>query len=141
MMSSSRRRRAPVGIVFDIDGVLLAGKSVIPGAAEALAKLRAAQVPHVFVTNGGGRSERRKAEQISELLGGSAVATGEQVCLAHSPMRELATRYWGQNVLILGCIDYASVASEYGFNPEKTFTVPELLAAKPELLSFFGPDA
>ena len=136
--SRCSRTAAPVGVVFDIDGVLLQGKLVIPGAAEALARLRAAAVPHVFVTNGGGRSEGRKASQLAALLGGGPeVASAAQVCLAHSPMRDLAAAHAGQNVLLLGCIDYQQVAAEYGFDPTRTFTVPELLAAKPDLWPFF----
>ncbi len=42
-----------VGIVFDIDGVLIREKSVLPGASKALQLVEAAKVPHIFVTNGG----------------------------------------------------------------------------------------
>eukprot|EP01052_Picozoa_sp_SAG31_P019440 SAG31_NODE_1416_length_8441_cov_11.436706_4_plen_391_part_00 len=136
------RHVSPHGLLFaPLPGVLLRGKAPVPGATQALAKLREARIPHVFVTNGGGRSECRKAAQMCELLGGPDVATAEQVCLAHTPMRGLAAKYWDRNVLILGCIDYAAVAADYGFNPARTFTVPELMAAKPELLPFFDADA
>ena len=64
---------AGVGVVFDIDGVLQRGKAPVPGAAEALRKLRRARVPHVFVTNNGGRLESHKCEQLNAVL-------GEQVC-------------------------------------------------------------
>lgn len=39
---------------FDIDGVLVRGQEVLPGARESLKALEDARVPFVFVTNGGG---------------------------------------------------------------------------------------
>ena len=125
-----------MGVVLDVDGVLQRGHAAVPGAPEALARLREHRVPHVFVTNNGGRLECQKAEQLNEVLGVGA-ARPEQVCLAHSPMRELAGRY--KNVLILGCIDYVDVASEYGF--ENFWTVADVVVATPALWHFFGADA
>ena len=39
------------GLLFDIDGVLLLGEEVIPGAAETIAALRARGIPYRFMTN------------------------------------------------------------------------------------------
>jgi HAD superfamily hydrolase (TIGR01458 family) len=39
------------GLLFDIDGVLLFGEEVIPGAAETIAALRARGIPYRFMTN------------------------------------------------------------------------------------------
>ena len=39
------------GLLFDIDGVLLLGEEVIPGAAETLAALRARGIAYRFMTN------------------------------------------------------------------------------------------
>jgi HAD superfamily hydrolase (TIGR01458 family) len=39
------------GLLFDIDGVLLLGEEVIPGAAETIASLRARGIPLRFMTN------------------------------------------------------------------------------------------
>jgi HAD superfamily hydrolase (TIGR01458 family) len=39
------------GLLFDIDGVLMIGEEVIPGAAEAIAALRARGIPIRFMTN------------------------------------------------------------------------------------------
>ena len=43
---------------FDIDGVLVRGPEVLPGARESLRALEDARVPFVFVTNGGGKPGR-----------------------------------------------------------------------------------
>ena len=45
---------------FDIDGVLVRGRDVLPGARDSLRALEDAGVPFVFVTNGGGEPEDRK---------------------------------------------------------------------------------
>ncbi len=39
------------GLLIDIDGVLMHGSAVIPGAIEAMAALRARDIPHSFLTN------------------------------------------------------------------------------------------
>ncbi|MCB0060708.1 MAG: hypothetical protein KDE19_01280, partial [Caldilineaceae bacterium] len=39
------------GLFIDIEGVLLLGSEVIPGAHEVLQTLRARGIPHRFVTN------------------------------------------------------------------------------------------
>jgi HAD superfamily hydrolase (TIGR01458 family) len=39
------------GLLIDIDGVLLRGNEVIPGAQQALQTLRARGIPHRFITN------------------------------------------------------------------------------------------
>lgn len=43
-----------LGQAFDIDGVLVRGEGVLPGARDSLRALEDACVPFVFVTNGGG---------------------------------------------------------------------------------------
>lgn len=42
---------APKGLLFDLDGVLYVGSQPIPGAAEAVARLRASGLPCRFITN------------------------------------------------------------------------------------------
>ena len=61
------------GIMFDIDGVLLRGKTPIPSASEAIKSLMDPEhkeftVPCVFCTNGFGLPEV-KAATLSERLG------------------------------------------------------------------------
>ena len=48
-----------VGVALDVDGVLVRGGAVIPGASSALKRLVKHKVPFVFVTNGGGWLGRR----------------------------------------------------------------------------------
>ena len=39
--------------MFDIDGVLVRGPHVLPGATEAISDIIRAGIPHIFVTNSG----------------------------------------------------------------------------------------
>ncbi|ETE65819.1 Cat eye syndrome critical region protein 5-like protein, partial [Ophiophagus hannah] len=60
------------GILFDIDGVLVRGRTPIPAARKAFQKLLNSQgqllVPVVFVTNAGNCLCQKKADQLSHLL-------------------------------------------------------------------------
>ena len=61
------------GLMFDIDGVIVRGKEVIPAAVEAFQKLVDEnghfRVPVTFVTNAGNNLRCKKAEILSEALG------------------------------------------------------------------------
>ncbi len=53
--------------LFDLDGVLYRGPEVVPGAAEAVARLRAAGKRLAFVTNNSGRTPAAVAAHLTEL--------------------------------------------------------------------------
>lgn len=61
-----------MGVLFDVDGVLLRGGSVIPAAQRAFRKLVDKDnnflLPVVFVTNAGSCQRHDKATQLSRLL-------------------------------------------------------------------------
>ena len=61
------------GLLFDIDGVLVRGKDVLPTAPEAFQLLINEngnfRVPTVFVTNAGNALRHDKAEQLTKWLG------------------------------------------------------------------------
>ncbi|XP_072179866.1 uncharacterized protein [Diadema setosum] len=60
------------GLLFDIDGVLVRGKNVLPEALEAFQLLcdskGAVRVPTVFVTNAGNSLREQKAKQLTDIL-------------------------------------------------------------------------
>lgn len=60
------------GVLLDISGVLSDGAEAIPGAAEAVARLRAAGLPVRFLTNTTRRPKRRLIENLKKL----GIATG-----------------------------------------------------------------
>ncbi|KAG1470748.1 hypothetical protein G6F56_002503 [Rhizopus delemar] len=97
--SISTANRPNYAFAFDIDGVLIKGKSLIPEATRALKLL-----------NGDNAANRNK--QIDP----------KAVVLSHSPMQNLADKYRDKRVLIVGgsgrkCFD---VAKKYGFSDAVT---------------------
>lgn len=116
------------GFAFDIDGVLLHGRHPLPGAKAALAAVRAANAPHVFLTNGGGLLEADRAAQLATLLDAPSISE-DQVILSHTPMRALAERYGDAPVLVVGGGSTPAVAAAYGF--KRAFTPWQVHAAFP----------
>ncbi|GLC44804.1 hypothetical protein PLESTB_001212300 [Pleodorina starrii] len=114
--SSSSCPSGPPAFAFDIDGVLIRGKHVLPEALEAVRKLTHPdghwRYPVVFMTNGGGVCEARKAQQLSEWLGVRVEA--DQVILSHTPMRDLVPELAQRPVLVSGRGDVLNVARSYG---------------------------
>jgi ribonucleotide monophosphatase NagD (HAD superfamily) len=60
------------GLLFDIDGVIVRGKKVLPSALECFKRLVDSEgkfrVPTVFVTNAGNAMRHDKAKQLSSWL-------------------------------------------------------------------------
>uniref|UniRef100_A0A8C5X6L7 Cat eye syndrome critical region protein 5 n=1 Tax=Malurus cyaneus samueli TaxID=2593467 RepID=A0A8C5X6L7_9PASS len=102
------------GFLFDIDGVLVRGKTPIPAAKRAFQKLVNSQgqflVPVVFVTNAGNCLRQKKADQLSHLLGISQ----DQVMMSHSPLR-MFKRYHEKCVLVSGQGPLLDIAQDLGF--------------------------
>ncbi|KAJ6717760.1 HYDROLASE FAMILY PROTEIN / HAD-SUPERFAMILY PROTEIN [Salix purpurea] len=116
-LQSEQKRRSSFGIAFDIDGVLLRGKDPIGGSPQALRRLYGdsgnLNVPFLFLTNGGGIPESRRANELSELLGVKIVPS--QVLQGHSSFKSLLKRYENQLIVATGKGEPAVVMSEYGF--------------------------
>ncbi|XP_004307430.1 PREDICTED: uncharacterized protein YKR070W-like isoform X2 [Fragaria vesca subsp. vesca] len=109
--------RSSFGIAFDIDGVILGGRAPIGGSPQALKKLYGdsgnLKVPFVFLTNGGGIPESRRAAELSEVLGVNILPS--QVVQGHTPFRTLLRRYENELIVAVGKGEPALVMSEYGF--------------------------
>ncbi|XP_071669399.1 haloacid dehalogenase-like hydrolase domain-containing 5 isoform X3 [Patagioenas fasciata] len=104
------------GFLFDIDGVLVRGKTPIPAARTAFQKLVNSQgrflVPVVFVTNAGNCLRQEKADQLSHLLG--VPISRDQVMMSHSPLR-MFKRYHEKCVLVSGQGPLLDIAQDLGF--------------------------
>ncbi|NXC99577.1 HDHD5 hydrolase, partial [Certhia familiaris] len=104
------------GFLFDIDGVLVRGKTLIPAARTAFRKLVNAQgqflVPVVFVTNAGNCLRQKKADQLSHLLG--VPISQDQVMMSHSPLR-MFKHYHEKCVLVSGQGPLLDIAQDLGF--------------------------
>jgi HAD superfamily hydrolase (TIGR01456 family) len=101
-----------IGVVCDIDGVLLRGDTVLAGSAEGLALLEEHNIPFIFVTNGGGKSETEKSRSLSEKL--STDIRSDQVILCHTPFQSFS-QYFDKNILVIGDPRCCDVARSYGF--------------------------
>ncbi|XP_010693096.2 uncharacterized protein YKR070W [Beta vulgaris subsp. vulgaris] len=117
LLQSSQSNSKPFGIAFDIDGVILRGRHTIGGSAQALQRLYhqsgALKVPFLFLTNGGGVPETKRALELSELLGVNILPS--QVVQGHSSFRNLLGRYQNELIVATGKGEPALVMREYGF--------------------------
>ncbi|KAJ6429039.1 hypothetical protein OIU84_020638 [Salix udensis] len=110
-------QRSSFGIAFDIDGVILRGRDPIGGSPQAVRRLYEdsgnLNVPFLFLTNGGGVPESKRANELSEQLGVKILPS--QVLQGHSPFKSLLKRYENQLIIAAGKGEPAVVMSEYGF--------------------------
>ncbi|CAN9498778.1 unnamed protein product [Ophioblennius macclurei] len=120
------------GLLFDIDGVLVRGKTPIPAAKQCFKYLvdrnGKYRVPVVFVTNAGNCMRQAKAEHLSQLL--DVEVSPEQVMLSHSPLR-MFTQFHKMRVLVSGQGPVEEVAHNLGF--EDVVTIDMLRDAYPVL--------
>ncbi|KAI0146276.1 HAD-superfamily hydrolase [Xylariaceae sp. FL1272] len=103
---------------FDIDGVLIRGGRPIPEAIQAMKVLNGdnkygIKIPYIFLTNGGGKSEAERCEDLSKQLEVD-IAPAQFIC-GHTPMSEMSSKF--KTVLVVGgegekC---RNVAQAYGF--------------------------
>ncbi|EEF32142.1 uncharacterized protein YKR070W isoform X2 [Ricinus communis] len=113
----SQSQRGSFGIAFDIDGVILRGESPIGASPRALQRLYhpsgALRIPFIFLTNGGGFRESKRAMELSTLLG--VHISPLQVVQGHTPFKQLVNRFENEFVVAVGKGEPAAVMSEYGF--------------------------
>ncbi|KAF9887756.1 hypothetical protein FE257_009562 [Aspergillus nanangensis] len=107
-----------MAFAFDIDGVLAHGNEPIEEAKEALKMLNGdnelgIKIPYILLTNGGGKTETARCQQLSEVLD-SPIST-DQFIQSHTPMQALAEYY--DTVLVCGGEGQKirEVAENYGF--------------------------
>lgn len=120
------------GLLFDIDGVLVRGRTLIPAAKQCFRYLvdrnGKYKVPVVFVTNAGNCMRQTKAEHLSHLL--DVEVSPDQVMLSHSPLR-MFTQFHKMCVLVSGQGPVEEVAHNLGF--QDVVTIDELREAYPVL--------
>ncbi|XP_076863229.1 haloacid dehalogenase-like hydrolase domain-containing 5 [Brachyhypopomus gauderio] len=128
----STRSPNPFGLLFDIDGVLVRGRTPIPEAKQCFRNLVDGngkyKVPVVFVTNAGNCIRETKAEQLSHLL--EVEVSPDQVMLSHSPLR-VFSQFHKMCVLVSGQGHVLELASNLGF--ENVVTIDMLREAHPLL--------
>ncbi|KAK4238764.1 HAD-like domain-containing protein [Achaetomium macrosporum] len=129
VFSDKVQKAKNMAFVFDIDGVLVHGDRLIPEGKRVLQMLNGdnqlgIKIPHIFLTNGSGKPEKARCEQLSKILQ-NPIST-DQFIQSHTPMRALAEYY--NTVLVVGGEGYRcrEVAEEYGF---KDIIVPNDIVA------------
>src|SRR3954447_22538350 len=89
------------GFLIDIDGTLWVGGEMVPGAAEALAALRATGHPLVFLTNDSRSSAAELAQRLRE--GGVEADEGEVLTAGRVTARAAArSREAGRGAFVIG---------------------------------------
>ncbi|XP_058206876.1 uncharacterized protein YKR070W [Rhododendron vialii] len=116
--SRSSSERPSFGVAFDIDGVILRGNAPIGGSPRALGRLYddsigTLKVPYVFLTNGGGVPESKRALELEKQLRVNILSS--QVIQGHTPFKQLVKRFEKELVIAVGKGEPAVVMSEYGF--------------------------
>lgn len=96
---------------------MLRGSIPIGGSPTALKRLYdhsgTLKVPYVFLTNGGGVPESKRAKELGILLDVNILPS--QVIQGHTPFKQLMKRFENELVVAVGKGEPAEVMSEYGF--------------------------
>ncbi|CAH0383548.1 unnamed protein product [Bemisia tabaci] len=129
----STAKKPSFGLLFDIDGVLVRGKRVLPFAPECFKKLidpktKKFRIPTVFVTNAGNGLCKSKAEQLSNWL--EVEVTEDRVVMAHTPFK-VFEEFHDKVVLVSGQGPLNEIATNLGF--KKIVTIDDLRKAYPQL--------
>ncbi|KAI1825806.1 HAD-superfamily subfamily IIA hydrolase [Xylaria intraflava] len=147
-LSPASRTAPPFAFAFDIDGVLLHVAKPIPGATETLQYLQRHHIPFILLTNGGGKNEDDRVQDLSERLG--VPLSTDNFVQSHTPFRELVDIPWSRrdveeqsvqglkdkNILVTGSNPEKSrlIAETYGF--KSVITTADILAAHPNVFPF-----
>lgn len=122
-----------IGLVFDIDGVLVHGRKPLPGGPEAITWCVTASIPHVFLTNNAMDLEADRASVLSSIL--NVDIDAERMIVAHTPLADEAALLKDDGlVLVTGYTkrDLKDIMKSKGL--KKVKTVAEFAAERPYLL-------
>jgi len=100
------------GVLMDLDGVLYVGRRLLPGAVEAMARLRAAAIPVCCITNTTRRSRQRIRADLADM--GLTVADDQLLTPARAARDYLAAERLAPYLLIHPGLaeDFAGIAAD-----------------------------
>src|SRR5262249_5127155 len=100
------------GVLMDLDGVLYVGRRLLPGAVEAMARLRAADVPVCCITNTTRRSRQRIRARLAAM--GLSIADDQLLTPARAARDYLAAERLTPYLLIHPGLaeDFAGIAAD-----------------------------
>lgn len=127
-------------LLYSIDGVLIRSANPIPHASATLQFLQRNSIPFILLTNGGGKHESQRVEDLSSKL--SVPLDTSMFVQSHTPFAELIhgeTSLRNKCIMVVGgeggrCRD---VAEMYGFT--NVITPGDIYAAHPEIWPFSKP--
>ncbi|KAN0115156.1 HAD-superfamily hydrolase [Hyaloscypha variabilis] len=124
-----------IAFAFDIDGVLVHGGTPLPGAKATLEFLQRKKIPFIFLTNGGGATEKDHVAIHGKRLAMSNLSE-HQFVQSHSPFKDLVPSLKDKNILVLGGVGnrLREVAKSYGFN--HVLTSSDICKADPKAYLF-----
>ncbi|PNS19674.1 hypothetical protein CAC42_7518 [Sphaceloma murrayae] len=126
-----------IAFAFDIDGVLLRSSAPCGNSPAALRYLLQAQIPHIFLTNGGGKSELARISDLRSKLSCPELEESS-IIQSHTPFRDLS-HLQSKNILVVGGEgdNCRHVAQKYGF---KNVYVPgDIWASRRDVWPFSNP--
>jgi len=105
--------RSVGAFIFDMDGVLYRGNTVLPGAPELIARLRRGGIPFLFLTN---NSTTPSGEVARKLCGMGIEAASEEIMTSADATAEfLAIEYRSARVLVIGEAGIRQALTAVGF--------------------------
>jgi len=127
-------------IASDIDGVVVRGREVIGNSDKIIAEVLTPMadgktLPFILLTNGGGFTEEKKAEEINRVLGieeSNFRLEKKHIVQCHTPLSDpaLVHKYQDKFVLVSGYDEVLSAALAYGY--KHAVHVDELAAVYPK---------
>ncbi|KAM5348853.1 hypothetical protein ACJ41O_008676 [Fusarium nematophilum] len=136
---AARKLFSEIAFAFDIDGVLYQGRNRVEGAEKVVKMIRSNGIRYVFLTNGGGVPEVKKADTLQERL---QIAKHDDVIrgrmiLSHTPMSAWSDELKNKGtILITGSHpeEARQIALSYGF--KRVVTPADILAACKDVFPF-----
>ncbi|KAI8680001.1 hypothetical protein NCS57_00279800 [Fusarium keratoplasticum] len=136
---ASRKLFSEIAFAFDIDGVLYQGRNRVEGAEKVIKMIRSNGIRYVFLTNGGGVPEVKKADTLQERL---QIAKHDDVIrgrmiLSHTPMSAWSDELKNHGtILITGSHPEQArqIALDYGF--KRVVTPADILAECKDVFPF-----
>ncbi|OGV49003.1 MAG: hypothetical protein A2X49_12600 [Lentisphaerae bacterium GWF2_52_8] len=114
-------------LLFDIDGTLISGGHVLPGAVEIIARLRAEKFPFCLLTNDGNHSTEEKSRHMRK--GGLEIAPEEIVsCGDALSLYVSGTGSEGQTFFVMGDLGNPDYAEKAGLMVTRDLKLIDLCA-------------
>jgi 4-nitrophenyl phosphatase len=101
------------GFIFDMDGVIYRGNSVLPGAAEFVANLRRAKIPFLFATNNSTTPPRLVAERLGKM--GIPATADEVMSSSEATAAALKAQHPGALIYVVGETGIREALANAGF--------------------------